>query len=114
MAERISGHFSRPVIRPETHSVAATPPTLQGAWAAAQIDLNVTSAKRAVSSCRSHRQEEASMSTTRIPKAKLTGPHGYVVKRFCRKLLGGVPEPAEVMWHNRRVLTSVMGFGGKV
>jgi alkylhydroperoxidase family enzyme len=54
------------------------------------------------------------MSTTRIPKAKLTGPYGYVVKRFCRKLLGSVPEPAEVMWHNRRVLSSVMGFGGKV
>lgn len=54
------------------------------------------------------------MSNTRIPKAEITGPYGYVVKRFCRKLLGGVPEPAEVMWHNRRVLSSVMGFGGKV
>lgn len=54
------------------------------------------------------------MSSTRIPKAELTGLYGYVVKRFCRKLLGGLPEPAEVMWHNRRVLSSVMGFGGKV
>jgi AhpD family alkylhydroperoxidase len=59
--------------------------------------------------------KEATMSNTpRIPKAEITGLYGYVVKRFARKLLGGVPEPAEVMWHNRRVLSSVMGFGGKV
>ena len=54
------------------------------------------------------------MSRTRIPKANITGIYGYLLKRFSRKLLGGVPEPAEVMWHNRAVLTSVMGFGGKV
>jgi alkylhydroperoxidase family enzyme len=54
------------------------------------------------------------MSNTRIPKAELTGPYGYVVKRFGRKLLGDIPEPAEVMWHNRRVLKTMMGFGGKV
>src|SRR5918999_1951652 len=53
-------------------------------------------------------------STTRIPKAKLTGIYGYMVRRFSRKLLGDVPEPAEVMWHNRRVLDSTMKFGGKV
>jgi alkylhydroperoxidase family enzyme len=53
-------------------------------------------------------------STTRIPKAELTGPFGYLVKRFSRKLLGAVAEPAEVMWHNRAVLTSSMAFGRKV
>ena len=53
-------------------------------------------------------------SRIRIPKARLTGVYGYVVKRFSRKLLGDVPEPAEVMWHNRAVLTSSMGFGRKV
>ena len=52
--------------------------------------------------------------TTRIPKAEITGLYGYAVKRFSRKLLGDVPEPAEVMWHNRAVLTSSMGFGRKV
>ncbi len=52
-------------------------------------------------------------STLRIPKAKITGLYGYVLKRFSRKLLGGVPEPAEVMWHNRAVLASAMGFGRK-
>ena len=52
--------------------------------------------------------------TTRIPKAKITGLYGYVVKRFSRTLLGDVPEPAEVMWHNRAVLNSSMAFGRKV
>jgi alkylhydroperoxidase family enzyme len=37
-----------------------------------------------------------------------------VLKRFSRKLFGEVPEPAEVMWHNRAVLTSSMEFGRKV
>jgi hypothetical protein len=44
-------------------------------------------------------------STPRIPKAEMTGLFGYVVKKYSRKLLGDVPEPAEVMWHNRPVLT---------
>ena len=52
--------------------------------------------------------------TTRIRKAELTGVQGYLVKRFSRKLLGDVPEPAEVMWHNRKVLMAMMGFGRKV
>jgi AhpD family alkylhydroperoxidase len=51
--------------------------------------------------------------TTRIPKAEITGLYGYGLKRFSRKLLGQVAEPAEVMWHNRAVLTSVARFGRK-
>jgi AhpD family alkylhydroperoxidase len=53
-------------------------------------------------------------STTRIPKAELAGIHGFLVKRFSRKMLGEVPEPAEVMWHNRAVLTSSMKAGRAV
>jgi alkylhydroperoxidase family enzyme len=53
-------------------------------------------------------------STTRIPKAELTGVQGYLVKRFSRKLFGAVPEPAEVMWHNRTVLNSSMKWGRDV
>ncbi len=52
-------------------------------------------------------------STTRVPKTELTGLSGYFVKRFSRKLLGDVPEPAEVMWHNRRVVIDVSMFGRK-
>jgi hypothetical protein len=45
-------------------------------------------------------------SSTRIPKAELTGIYGGLVKRMSRKRLGDVPEFAEVMWHNRKVLNS--------
>ena len=53
-------------------------------------------------------------STPRIPKSELTGPFGYLVKRFSRKMFGEVPEPAEVMWPHRAVLTGTMGFGRKL
>lgn len=53
------------------------------------------------------------MSNTRVPKAEITGLYGYAMKRFSRKMLGDVPEPAEVMWHNRPVLTTMMKLGQK-
>ena len=52
-------------------------------------------------------------STTRVPKTEITGLYGHLLKRFTRKLLGDVPEPAEVMWHNKRVLASFTGLGRK-
>ena len=52
-------------------------------------------------------------STARIPTAEITGPYGYLLKRFSRKMLGQVPESLGVMWHNRAVLSSMMGFGRK-
>jgi len=53
------------------------------------------------------------MSTTRIPKAEITGLYGALVKRFSKKLLGRVPEPLGVYWHNRAVLKATMGIGAK-
>jgi AhpD family alkylhydroperoxidase len=53
-------------------------------------------------------------STTRVPKAEITGPFGYLMKRFSRKVLGDVAEPAEVMWHNRPVLNTSFAMGRKV
>jgi AhpD family alkylhydroperoxidase len=53
-------------------------------------------------------------STPRIPKAEITGFYGWMLKRLSRKHLGDVPEAAGVMWHNRAVLFSSMGFGRKV
>ena len=52
--------------------------------------------------------------TTRIPKAEITGPFGYLLKRFSRKMLGEVPDGAAVMWHNRPVLMSLTGLGRKI
>jgi alkylhydroperoxidase family enzyme len=52
-------------------------------------------------------------STTRIPKAEITGLFGAMAKRFSKKKLGVVPEPLGVMWHNQRVLKTFFGFAGK-
>jgi alkylhydroperoxidase family enzyme len=43
-------------------------------------------------------------SSTRIPRAELTGIYGAMVKRMSRKMLGDVAEPVEVAWHNRKVV----------
>jgi alkylhydroperoxidase family enzyme len=53
-------------------------------------------------------------STTRVPKAELTGPYGWMVKRMSRKMFGEVPEPAEVAWHNRKVLNFSFLIGRKI
>ena len=52
-------------------------------------------------------------SNTRIPKAELTGIYGGMVKRMSRKMLGDVAEPAEVAWHNRKVLNFSFALGRK-
>lgn len=52
-------------------------------------------------------------STPRIPTTEITGPLGYAVKRFSKKMLGEVPEPLGVMWHHRPILTALMGVGRK-
>jgi alkylhydroperoxidase family enzyme len=52
-------------------------------------------------------------SKTRIPKTELTGVYGALVKRMSRRMFGAVPEPAEVMWHNRKVLNFGFTVGRK-
>ncbi|MBC6463784.1 carboxymuconolactone decarboxylase family protein [Actinomadura sp. HBU206391] len=49
----------------------------------------------------------------RVPKTELTGFTGRMIKRFSRKMLGDVPEPVEVMWHNRKVVKATLRLGGK-
>jgi alkylhydroperoxidase family enzyme len=53
------------------------------------------------------------MSNLRIEPAEITGAYGALAKRFSKKLLGRVPEPLGVYWHNRRVLKTTMGMGAK-
>jgi hypothetical protein len=36
-------------------------------------------------------------STTRIPQAEITGPYGYVLRRFSRKMLGEVPDALAIV-----------------
>ena len=52
-------------------------------------------------------------STTRVPRAEITGPYGALLKIAMRKMLGGVPAGAEVMWHHRAVFRDSMAFGRK-
>ena len=50
---------------------------------------------------------------TRIPTTEITGVHGAMVKRFSRQMLGQVPEPLGVYWHNRAVLKGYFAISGK-
>lgn len=52
--------------------------------------------------------------TTRIPKTELTGFSGKLVKILTRRMLGAVPEPAEVMWHYPAVVKDMSALGRKV
>lgn len=49
--------------------------------------------------------------STRIPRAELTGLYGGVLKIAMRKLLGGVPEGAEVLWNHQGVFKDAMKMG---
>lgn len=52
-------------------------------------------------------------STARIQPAPISGVSGAIVKRFSRKLLGEVPEPVGVYFHNRPVLKAFLAVSGK-
>ena len=52
-------------------------------------------------------------STARIQPAPVTGFYGAMVKRFSRKLLGAVPDPVGVYFHNRPVLKAFLAVSGK-
>src|SRR5262245_36915617 len=53
-------------------------------------------------------------SRIRIPKAKISGLFGALVKWLSRKILGAVPEPLEVVWHHRRIRNFSLIFGRKI
>jgi alkylhydroperoxidase family enzyme len=52
-------------------------------------------------------------SSTRVPKAEITGVYGAVMKRISRRMFGEVAEPLEVMWHHKPVLKFYLGLGQK-
>jgi alkylhydroperoxidase family enzyme len=53
------------------------------------------------------------MSNLRIAPAEITGIYGALAKRYSRRMLGRVPEPLGVYWHNRRVLRATMAMGAR-
>jgi AhpD family alkylhydroperoxidase len=54
-----------------------------------------------------------STSTTRVPPTEITGPYGAVLKVAMRRMLGEVPESAEVMWHHPAAFKDMMKFGAR-
>src|SRR3954453_432335 len=58
------------------------------------------------------RRKEDDMAT-RIPAAEITGISGAIVKRFCQKKIGQVPDSLGGMWHNQRVLKTLLGISRK-
>ena len=52
-------------------------------------------------------------STTRVPRAEITGVYGAVLTRFSKKVFGEVPDALGVMWHNKPVLRFSLGLGQK-
>jgi alkylhydroperoxidase family enzyme len=50
---------------------------------------------------------------TRIPTTEITGVRGALVKRFAKKMIGQVPEPLGVYWHNPKVLKGYIALGSK-
>lgn len=51
--------------------------------------------------------------TTRIPRTEISGLYGGLLKMAMRKILGRVPESAEVMWHHPAAFKDMMKFGRK-
>ena len=49
----------------------------------------------------------------RIPKTEITGIYGGLLKVAMRRMIGEVPDSAEVMWQNPQVFKDMMGFGRK-
>src|ERR671910_422182 len=52
--------------------------------------------------------------TTRIPPAEITGIKGALMKRMATKMMGRVPTPLGVYWHNPKVLKASFTIGNKV
>ena len=50
----------------------------------------------------------------RIPRAEITGLQGAIVKRVTRRILGAVPEPLALYWHNQPVLKTYLALSRKV
>lgn len=50
-------------------------------------------------------------STTRVPRTEITGLYGSLLRAAMRRMLGGVPEGAEVMWHHPQIFKDTMKFG---
>lgn len=51
--------------------------------------------------------------TSRIPGAEIKGAYGSLLKIVMRKMVGSVPESAEVLWNHPAAFKDSMKFGGR-
>lgn len=51
---------------------------------------------------------------TRVPRAEIMGIKGALMKRMAKKMMGQVPTPLGVYWHNPKVLMASFAIGNKV
>ncbi|WP_332644653.1 carboxymuconolactone decarboxylase family protein [Aeromicrobium sp.] len=51
--------------------------------------------------------------TTRVPRAEIDGIYGGVLKIAMRKMMGGVPQGAEVLWNHPKIFKDSMKIGRK-
>jgi alkylhydroperoxidase family enzyme len=58
-------------------------------------------------------RDEEDIVPTRIPTTEITGVRGALVKRVTKKMLGQVPEPLGVYWHNPKVLRGYLAVSGR-
>ncbi|WP_322920602.1 carboxymuconolactone decarboxylase family protein [Nocardioides renjunii] len=58
-----------------------------------------------------HTGQTSETSEPRVPPTEITGLYGGLMKVAMRRVLGGVPVGARVMWHHRGVLGDTMRFG---
>jgi alkylhydroperoxidase family enzyme len=63
--------------------------------------------------CSTVADDGGQMTNLRIEPAEITGLYGALAKRFSKKVLGRVPDPLGVYWHNRPVLKATMAIGAK-
>ncbi len=54
------------------------------------------------------------MTGKRVPRTEINGIYGGVIKMMMRKILGSVPEGAEVLWNNPSVFKDSMKLGARV
>jgi AhpD family alkylhydroperoxidase len=50
----------------------------------------------------------------RVPKAEVTGLYGKFLTAYAKRTYGQVPDGVFVLWHNRKVLSSIFRFEQKV
>src|SRR5829696_818151 len=118
---RTAGHCAPWARRSRRYGVSSAPAGRRSAYpnsasAAAGEDIATACHIRLASgvSMSTTTDKGGDMTTTRIPPADITGVKGALMKRMATKMMGQVPTPLGVYWHNPKVLKASFAIGNKV